>query len=242
MMGQSQKLVEEILESLNGKKRIVIMGCGGCSTIFHTGGVEEVDEMAEILTGKGKDVKKVALPFAVFACYQPFSSMFIKQHKKDFEECDGILMMSCGDGLQAVRQILDEELSIIKPIYPAINAMGVSGGGPSKFMEKCQACGECVMGKTAGICPLTECPKGLLNGPCGGTRPDGKCEVDPDKDCVWVLIYDRLKKIGELDRINTFNEPQDWSKATRPRVFETEPLDLHKHLGRTKKVIESLGI
>jgi len=214
MMGQSQKPIEEILKSLNGKKSVVIVGCGGCSTVFHTGGVEEVDEMAEILTGKGKDVKKVALPFAVFACYQPFSSMFI----------------------------LDEELNIIKPMYPAINAMGISGGGPSIFMEKCQACGECVMGKTAGICPLTECPKGLLNGPCGGTRPDGKCEVDSDKDCAWYLIYNRLKKIGEVDKINTFNEPQDWSKALRPRVFEIEPLDLHKHLGRTKKVIESLGI
>jgi hypothetical protein len=241
MMGQDQKPLEEILDSLEGKEKIVLMGCGGCSTIFHTGGVEEVGEMAEILTGEGKKVKKVPLPFAVFACYKPFSSMFVEEHKKDFEDCDAVLMMSCGDGLQTVREILDE-MGIVKPFYPAVNAMGVSGGGPDKFIEKCRACGECIVGRTAGICPLTECPKGLLNGPCGGTRPDGKCEVDPDKDCAWYLIYKRLKEIGELEKIMEFNGPHDWSKSVTPRTFEREPLDLHKHLSRTKEVIESLGI
>lgn len=242
MMGQDQKPLPEILGSLEGKENVVIMGCGGCSTVFHTGGIEEVDAMEEILVKEGKKVKKVPLPFAVFACYKPFSSMFVEEHKEDFRNCDAVLMMSCGDGLQTVRQILDEDMDIVKPFYPAINAMGVSGGGPSKFMEKCQACGECVMGRTAGICPLTECAKGLLNGPCGGTRPDGKCEVDPEKDCAWYLIYERLKKIGQYENIESFNKPHDWSKSVTPRIFEREPLDIHKHLARTKKVIESLGI
>jgi hypothetical protein len=241
MMGQEQKPLEEILDSLEGKEKIVIMGCGGCSTVFHTGGVEEVNEMEEILAREGKKVKKVPLPFAVFACYRPFSSMFVEKHKEDFEDCDAVLMMSCGDGLQTVREILDE-MGIVKPFYPSINAMGVSGGGPDKFIEKCSACGECVVGRTAGICPLTECPKGLLNGPCGGTRPDGKCEVDPDKDCAWYLIYNRLKEIGEVEKISEFSDPHDWSKSVTPRTFEREPLDLHKHLARTKEVIESLGI
>ena len=174
--------------------------------------------------------------------HRPFSSMFVEKYKKDFIESDAVLMMSCGDGLQTVREILDQELEIEKPIYPATNALGVSGGGPAVFIEKCQACGECMLGITAGICPLTECPKGLLNGPCGGTRQEGKCEVDPDKDCAWYLIYNRLKNIGELDKMENFVESPDWSKTTRPRVFEREPLDLHKHLGRTKELLESLGI
>jgi len=242
MMGQEKKPIEEVLDSLDGKKKIAVIGCGGCSTVFHTGGIEEVNEMAETLTKQGKKVTPIGLPFAVFACYKPFSSMFVEKFKKDLKDCDAVLMMSCGDGLQTVREILDEELGVEKPIYPATNAMGVSGGGPDKFIEKCQGCGDCVVGKTAGICPLTECPKGLLNGPCGGTRQDGKCEVDPEKDCAWYLIYNRLKNIGELDKINNFVESHDWSKVTRPRVFEREPLDIHKHLGRTKEVIESLGI
>jgi len=242
MMGQEKKPFDEVLGFLEGKERIVVMGCGGCSTVFHTGGVEEVNEMEKKLKNEGKSVVKIPLPFAVFACYRPFASMFLEKHIKELEECDAVLMMSCGDGLQNVREILDEDLEISRPIYPATNAMGVSGGGPAEFIEKCQACGECKLGLTAGICPLTECPKGLLNGPCGGTREDGKCEVDPDKDCAWYLIYNRLKNIGELDKIDDFIESHDWSKATRPRVFTREPLDLHKHLGRTKELLESLGI
>jgi len=241
-MGQENKPIEEILDLLGEKHNIVVMGCGGCSTVFHTGGVEEVNDMGEKLISNGKSVVKIELPFAVFACYKPFSSMFVEKFKEDFKKCDAVLMMSCGDGLQTVREILDEELGIEKPIYPATNALGVSGGGPAEFIEKCQACGECVLGLTAGICPLTECPKGLLNGPCGGTRQEGKCEVDPEKDCAWYLIYNRLKSIGELDKINDFVESHDWSKVTRPRTFTREPLDLHKHLGRTKELLESLGI
>jgi len=242
MMGQEKKPLSEILDIIDGKKKIVAMGCGGCSTVFHTGGIEEVNELAEKLTAEGKKVTKIGLPFAVFACYRPFSFMFLEKHKKDLEDCDAVLMMSCGDGLQTVREILDEELKIEKPIYPATNALGVSGGGPEIFIEKCQACGDCVLGITAGICPLTECAKGLLNGPCGGTRQGGKCEVDPDKDCAWYLIYNRLKSIGEFDKIENFVESHDWSKVTRPRVFKREPLDLHKHLRRTKELLESLGI
>jgi len=182
MMGQEKKPIEEVLDSLDGKKKIAVIGCGGCSTVFHTGGIEEVNEMAEILTKQEKKVTPIGLPFAVFACYKPFSSMFVEKFKKDLKDCDAVLIMSCGDGLQTIREILD------------------------------------------------------------GTRKDGKCEVDAEKDCAWYLIYNRLKNIGELDKINNFVESHDWSKVTRPRVFEREPLDIHKHLGRTKELIESLGI
>lgn len=242
MMGQVRKPIEEVLGYLNGEKKVVIMGCGGCATIFHTGGIKQVKEMAQRLKEEGKEIlAEIGLPFGVFCCYLPMSSMFVKEHQREFEECAAVLMMSCGDGLQAVREFLERELGITKPIYPSNDALGFFGEGPREFIEKCQGCGECELGKTAGICPLTQCAKGLLNGPCGGSE-NGKCEVDSDKDCAWYLIYKRLETMGRLDEMHKINKPHDWSKAVRPRKLEVEPIDLMEKLGETKKVIESLGI
>jgi len=243
MNAQVQKPFEEILGYLEGRRKIFLMGCGGCATIFHTGGIKDVDEMAEKLTKEGKEiVGKIGLPFAVFACYLPMSSMFLKEHSEEIEKCDAILMQSCGDGAQAVRGYLEEEMGIVKPMYPSNNALGFSSGGPTKFKEECQACGECELGRTAGICPLVQCPKGLLNGPCGGTTTDGKCELDTTRDCAWVMIYKRLGKLGELDELSEIQEPHDWSKAVRPRSLEVEAIDLLQELKGTKKVIEALGV
>ena len=82
--------------------------------------------------------------------------------------------------------------------------------------------GECPLGRFAGICPLTQCPKGLLNGPCGGAK-NGKCEVNPERDCAWMLIYERLKKLGELNRMKGEPTIKDYRKMTRPRRIELSP-------------------
>jgi len=243
MNAQEPKPFEEIVGYLEGKKKIVLMGCGGCATVFHTGGIKDVNEMAEKLTKEGKEITgKIGLPFAVFACYLPMSSMFLKEHRKEIEECDAILMQSCGDGEQAVRGYLEDEMGIVKPMYPSNNALGFSSGGPTSFKEECQACGECELGKTFSICPFVQCPKGLLNGPCGGTTTDGKCEVDPTRDCAWAMIYKRAEELGEVDKLLEIVEPQHWSKAVRPRRLEIEPIDLMEELKGTKKVIEHLGV
>jgi len=73
-------------------------------------------------------------------------------------------------------------------------------------------------------------------------RQDGKCEVDPTRDCAWVMIYKRLGKLGALDELSEIQEPHDWSKAIRPRSLEVEPIDLLEELKGTKKVIETLGV
>ena len=243
MMGQKQKPFEEILEKLNGKKKIVLMGCGGCATIFRTGDPVAIDNMAEKLEKNGKEIiAKIKLPFGVFCCYLPMSSQFLKMHEKELSEADAILMMSCGDGTQAVRAYLDEEMSIVKPIFSANNALGFVGEGPANFIEKCMGCGDCILADTGGICPLTQCSKGLLNGPCGGTTPEGKCEVDPEKDCAWLQIYRRLEKIGELDKFLKIREPKDWGQATRPRRLSVEPINLMEKLKELKATLESMGV
>jgi len=228
MIGQEQKPIEEILEYLDGKEKIVLVGCGGCATVFHTGGEPEVKEMADILSEHGKKVlAAIATPFGEFTCYAPWSKERLSKYREQIEECDAILMLSCGDGLQVVRELIVEgEYGIKKPIYPATDPVGHMGGGPTLFKEKCLQCGECELGRYAGICPMTQCSKGLLNGPCGGSQ-DGKCEVDPERDCAWVLIYERLKEFGELDRFRK-EKPRlkDYSKMRRPREVEVAPLVL----------------
>jgi len=227
LIGQTQKPMEEILEYLEGKDKVVLVGCGGCATIFHTGGETEVKEMAKQLTGRGKKViAAIAPPFGEFTCYAPWSKSRLNQYKKQIQECDVILMLSCGDGLQVVRElILEEEFGLVKPIYPGTNPIGHMGGGPTLFKEKRQQCGECELGKFAGICPLTQCAKGLLNGPCGGSK-GGKCEVDSERDCAWIKIYERLKALGELEKMKQIVEPRDWSKMARPREIEVAPLEM----------------
>jgi hypothetical protein len=227
MIGQTKKTIEEILEYLEGKERLVLIGCGGCSTFFHTGGETEVKEMAKTLTETGKQIlAAIAPPFGEFTCYTPWSKARLSQYRKEIEESDAILMLTCGDGLQVVREsILEKEFELVKPIYSGVNSIGHMGGGPTLFKEKCLQCGECELGKFAGICPLTQCAKGLLNGPCGGSK-NGKCEVYPERDCAWVKIYERLKTLGELEKIEEIIEPKDWRKMTRPREIEVAPLEM----------------
>jgi len=228
MIGQIQKPIDEILEYLEGKEKIVLVGCGGCATVFHTGGETEVKEMAKKLSETGKQVlAAIAPPFGEFTCYAPWSKSRLSKYRKEIEESDAILMLACGDGLQVVRElILEEEFEITKPIYPATNPIGHMGGGPALFREKCQQCGECELGKFAGICPLTQCAKGLLNGPCGGSK-NGKCEVEPERDCAWIKIYERLKALDELEKMKKIVGPKDWSKMNRPREIEVVPLEMN---------------
>jgi hypothetical protein len=81
------------------------------------------------------------------------------------------------------------------------------------WQERCAGCGDCVLGWTGGLCPIARCAKKLLNGPCGGSS-DGVCEVDKDTDCVWQLIYDRLKRLDKLDNLKIVRKEKDWRTST----------------------------
>jgi len=214
--------MEEILSYLEGKQKVVTMGCGGCATFYGTGDKKAINEMAEKLTKEGKEVTKIILPLGISACEIDMSSAFLEKNRKAIENCDAVLVMSCGDGVQVVTEYIDNKMGLAKATYPANDALGLVGGGPTKFKETCQSCGMCELGKTAGICPLTSCGKGLMNGPCGGVRADNKCEIDEKKDCAWVKIYERMEKLGELDKFIEMRDPHEWSKMKRPRLFEIE--------------------
>ena len=72
----------------------------------------------------------------------------------------------------------------------------------------CQMCGQCVLHSTGLTCPMN-CPKQLRNGPCGGVRPDGHCEVNPEMECVWVKAYDRSLRLPWKDELNQLRPPVD---------------------------------
>jgi len=63
----------------------------------------------------------------------------------------------------------------------------------------CRMCGQCVLHQTGMTCPMT-CPKEMRNGPCGGVRPDGRCEILPDMMCVWTQAWERSKRMPDHGR------------------------------------------
>ena len=119
--------------------------------------------------------------------------------------------MACGDGTQTVANFAKV------PVYPANDTLFIGEVERiGHYSEACRACGECELGWAAGICPITRCAKSLLNGPCGGAK-DGKCEINPENDCAWILIYNRLKELGKLDALLEIKEPKDYSKSANPK-------------------------
>ena len=107
------------------------------------------------------------------------------------------------------------------PVYPANDTLFIGEiERIGQYSEACRACGQCELGWTAGICHITRCAKSLLNGPCGGSK-DGKCEVDSENDCAWILIYNRLKELDQLDNLTEVKEAKDYSKDANPRKLIT---------------------
>ncbi len=210
-----QKPLEEVMQYLGKKNSVYLIGCGTCATMLHTGGKSEVLEMKDKLEAAGKKVTGwMVIPTAC----DELTREAIGENAKDIEAADCILVMTCAFGVQTVSHYTE------KPVYPALNTLFIGKEeSPACFSEICMQCGECVLGQYAGICPVTRCAKGLLNGPCGGSK-NGKCEQEPEHDCAWILIYERLKKMGELDKIKEFVPPKDYSKMKRPRQIEVAPL------------------
>jgi Methylene-tetrahydrofolate reductase C terminal len=205
-----QKPFEEIKQQLEGFDRVYIAGCGTCSTMTRTGGKEEVLEMRKRLQELGKLVTGwIVIPTAC----DEMTETAIKENDGAIQNAASVLVMACALGVHKLSTYID------KPAIPALDTLFIGvEDGPGCFQEVCAQCGQCILGETAGICPLTACHKGLLNGPCGGTN-NGKCEVDKEKDCAWALIYQRLKEQGRLDLMRRYHSPRDYNVAPRPRTI-----------------------
>ncbi|MBU1084119.1 MAG: methylenetetrahydrofolate reductase C-terminal domain-containing protein [Candidatus Omnitrophota bacterium] len=209
-----QKPFSDILKGLEGKEKIFLFGCGLCATTCKTGGEKDLAAMEKLLAREDKKVTG-------WIVLEPSCSLLeikraYRDKKAEIAFSDAILSMSCGGGTQAIAEIIED-----KDILPSNNTL--FQGEISKmtlrearFEQKCSLCGECALAETETICPVTQCPKSLVNGPCGGVK-QGKCETDRERDCVWIRIYERLKKKGRIDNLRKRKEPPDHGANKNPR-------------------------
>lgn len=208
-----QKPFEEIEALLQDVGRVFIVGCGTCATMCRTGGLDEVAEMGARLKDRGKLVTGSTVPATTCDDLTPQA---LKAHGQAIEDAQAILVMSCAFGVQTLGAALPRR------VVPAQDTLFIGlEVRPGFFKESCLQCGQCVLGETAGICPVTSCHKGLLNGPCGGTDA-GKCEIDRELDCAWTLIYRRLKELDRLDLMFKYHEPKNHQAYPKPGQIDLE--------------------
>lgn len=204
------KPIQSIIDSLKGYTKIFLLGCGECATACKTGGEPEIMKMKQDLEAAGKEVVGFCIPSA--PCIAAKLKVELAKNMPALRKAEAVLVLSCGLGVQSFKD--NDRLGLA--VLPACNSMfGAVMDAQGNFFEKCSLCAECVLNLTAGICPITLCAKGLLNGPCGGMN-NGKCEVDKDKDCAWVLIYRELEKRGNLSKLKEIQGPKDFKKSGKP--------------------------
>lgn len=207
MIVAEQKPLEQIAKLIEHHHKILVLGCAGCVTVCMSGGEKEAGILAGALRIKrrleGKTIETIT-----HTVTRQCDPEFIDGLENLVEKADCIISLACGVGPQYLAERYPD-----KYIIPAMNTKFV--GGSQKFgvwEERCGLCGECILHLTGGICPVSRCPKSILNGPCGGSQ-NGKCEIDPELECAWQLIYDRLKNLGQLHTLKEIIPPKDWSKS-----------------------------
>ena len=202
-----KKPIEELLAMLEGVTKVAIVGCGSCASACQTGGEPEMQAMKALLEERGMEVIGTVLPDE--CCHK----LLVKKDTKVLRDsgAQAVVCMACGDGAQTVAD------NLLLPVYPANNTMFLGQvERVGMFNEYCRMCGDCVLGSTGGICPVTQCAKSLVNGPCGGQK-NGKCEANAENDCAWIKIYNRLVALGQEDKLGMTRRDKDYSSVSYPR-------------------------
>jgi ferredoxin len=207
MIVAQRKTIPEIMDIVKQHEKILVLGCGTCVTVCLAGGERETGiiasalRMASRLNGHPLQVEELTIE-------RQCDNVFIEQAAEVIERNDAVLSLGCGAGVQAIAERYNH-----KPVYAGLDTafLGILEER-GVWTEKCSACGACVLSEYGGICPLTRCAKRLLNGPCGGSRQD-RCEVRPDRQCAWQLIYNRLKDIGQIDRLRKIASAKNWNAS-----------------------------
>lgn len=220
MIVADKKPLEEIIEVIKNYARILILGCNECVTVCEAGGKKEVGILASALRmyflNQGQQVK-----IDERTLERQCDPEYLEEIRDVMDQYDAVVSVACGVGVQFTAEKYHST-----PVYPGVNTnfLGVTEER-GLWTERCQACGQCILATTGGICPIARCAKRVLNGPCGGSTK-GKCEIDNEIDCAWQLIVDRLKALGRLDDYETLCPLKDWStdRAGGPRKVVREDL------------------
>ena len=211
MIIAERKPMEEIRQLLAPYKKVLVAGCGTCVTVCWAGGEKEVAILAsQLKLARSPQGKKTVILEATVE--RQCEREMVTEIRDKVAEAEAVVSLACGSGVQTMAEMFED-----KPVFPGVNTTFI--GMPEEeglWVEMCGACGDCFLDRTGGVCPIVRCAKGLLNGPCGGTRKGGKCEIDPDKDCAWVLIYRRLEKQGRLDVMRKYYAPKNYRAVKRP--------------------------
>jgi ferredoxin len=207
MIVAQRKNIPDLLEIVKSHKKILVLGCGTCVTVCLAGGQREVSIIASALRMSAK-IKGLPLQVEELTIERQCDNVFLEQAAEAIGRNDAVLSLGCGAGVQALAERYSN-----KPVYAGLDTtfIGILEER-GVWTEKCAACGACVLHEYGGICPVTRCAKHMLNGPCSGSRED-RCEVAPERQCAWQLIYKRLKDIGQLDRLKKIKSPKNWNRS-----------------------------
>ncbi len=222
MIVGEQKPLEEIMSLLGDARRVLVVGCGTCVTVCFAGGEKEAAILASALRMKS-NLEGHPMEVDEVTVQRQCEWEYIDPLADRLKNYDAILSLACGIGVQAMNERFPETVTL-----PGLNTTFL--GLPEEhgvWVERCQACGDCILGVTFGICPIARCSKQLLNGPCGGSQ-NGVCEVNPDIPCAWQLIWERAIRFGQVERLLEVQPPKNWSRSRDggPRKIVREDLRL----------------
>jgi len=205
MIVTKQKDLENII-CLIQKDPVFIVGCSQCATLCKTGGEDEIKKMVSIL--KVKNINVTGWVVLDPACNFLNDKRILKSYKDKIKKAKKVLVLACGNGVQTVAEIVDNV-----EVIPGLDTLFLGEiKSINEFEKRCNLCGECIQYLFDGLCPISRCPKNMLNGPCGGSI-NGKCEVSKDLDCIWEVIIKKFDKEKKLFLLKRIVEPKDWSKS-----------------------------
>lgn len=227
MIVAEQKPFEEIKAKIANANKVLVVGCGTCVTVCLAGGEKEVGilasslRMASMIEGKERQIDEAMVQRQ---CEWEYLDM-LKDRIGDY---DVILSLGCGIGVQAIAEHFPN-VRVVPGLNTAFLGLPLEQG---VWVERCAACGNCILDLTGGICPIARCSKSLLNGPCGGSA-EGKCEISGKErpvDCAWDMIVNKLMARGELDKLLEIQPAKNWqtSRDGGPRRIAREDLMLAK--------------
>lgn len=224
MIVGEHKPVHEILNMVEGCSRILMVGCKGCVTVCNAGGSKEVAILASALRIASRK-KNQAIIVDEITLDRQCEPEFITWLEEPIlnNKYDAIVSLACSIGPQYIAEAFDD-----MPVFPGLNTSFMGGTAEHGIWEEyCAACGNCGIHNFGGLCPVTRCAKNLFNGPCGGSI-DGSCEVNPDNPCIWELIYQRMKNLNQLERLENVVAAKNWgtSLSGGPRRIIREDLTL----------------
>ena len=199
MLMTKLKSKDEILSLTSGS--FFVINCHGCKEVGFP--EEEAKALEKALMEAGRLAGTITTDYV---CNPTELTLRLRSCLGIIGEADAVLVLSCGVGVQTVAEYLEDY-----KVFAACDTIELPGfQGVTPLEYDCGQCGECFLNLTGGICPITACSKSLVNGPCGGTK-DGRCEVNPDMECGWERIYQRLKAQGRLDVLKCPTQLHDFN-------------------------------